>query len=73
MTENLNDGQPQDTRILSFKSKAPQAQEGMFLHYWNTLVVEMHLPNIHVSDSSYYFWAVVANNTKLEDLKAPYS
>ncbi|KAK4324952.1 hypothetical protein Pmani_004441 [Petrolisthes manimaculis] len=28
MTENLNDGQQPDTRILSFKNKAPQGKEG---------------------------------------------
>ncbi|KAG7173280.1 Cell division cycle protein 20-like [Homarus americanus] len=35
MSENLNDGQPQESRILSFKSKAPQAKEG----YVNNLKV----------------------------------
>ncbi|XP_076048627.1 cell division cycle 20 protein fzy isoform X2 [Oratosquilla oratoria] len=28
MSENLNDGQPPESRVLSFKSKAPQAKEG---------------------------------------------
>lgn len=28
MTENLNDGIAPESRVLSFKSKAPQAKEG---------------------------------------------
>lgn len=35
MSENLNNGQPQDNKILSFKNKAPQAKEG----YANNLKV----------------------------------